>query len=65
VYIFLLIIDEIAGGQKGFGDNVWKVEVHKDDSHVTFTYHSFDGEQGLYFYLITACCIYSLIIQSL
>lgn len=36
----------LHGGQKGFGDNVWKVAVHKDDSHVTFTYHSFDGEQG-------------------
>ncbi|KAF7124778.1 hypothetical protein RHSIM_Rhsim12G0157700 [Rhododendron simsii] len=36
----------LHGGPKGFSEVVWKVKTHKADSHVTFTYQSFDGEQG-------------------
>ncbi|CAK8563156.1 unnamed protein product [Lathyrus sativus] len=36
----------LHGGTKGFGDNVWTVDYHKKDSHITFVYNSFDGEQG-------------------
>jgi hypothetical protein len=50
MYIFWLnFLDEIAGGTKGFGDNVWTVESHEEDSHITFVYNSYDGEQGSYF----------------
>jgi aldose 1-epimerase len=40
----------IIGGAKGFGDVVWKVKKHKSEGqtpHIVFTYHSFDGEQGM------------------
>lgn len=36
----------LHGGKKGFGDVIWKVEAYVKDSHITFTYDSFDGEQG-------------------
>ncbi|XP_022135314.1 aldose 1-epimerase-like, partial [Momordica charantia] len=36
----------LHGGKIGFGDVIWKVESHVQDSHITFTYDSFDGEQG-------------------
>ncbi|KAH7857066.1 hypothetical protein Vadar_008718 [Vaccinium darrowii] len=36
----------LHGGPKGFSEVVWKVKSYETDSHVTFTYHSFDGEQG-------------------
>ncbi|XP_057447894.1 uncharacterized protein LOC130739554 [Lotus japonicus] len=36
----------LHGGPTGFGDVVWTVKTHKEDSHITFTYHSFDNEQG-------------------
>lgn len=36
----------LHGGTRGFGDVVWKVKSHKKDSHITFTYHSSDNEQG-------------------
>ncbi|XP_008453190.2 uncharacterized protein LOC103493981 [Cucumis melo] len=36
----------LHGGKKGFGDVIWKVESYVKDSHITFTYDSFDGEQG-------------------
>ncbi|KAK7304598.1 hypothetical protein VNO77_42481 [Canavalia gladiata] len=36
----------LHGGTTGFGDVVWTVKSHKQDSHITFTYHSFDNEQG-------------------
>ncbi|KAL5747409.1 hypothetical protein ACOSP7_024410 [Xanthoceras sorbifolium] len=36
----------LHGGYKGFSDVIWKVQSHRKDSHVTFTYHSYDGEQG-------------------
>ncbi|XVF09115.1 hypothetical protein REPUB_Repub07fG0063300 [Reevesia pubescens] len=36
----------LHGGSKGFGDVIWTVKIYKKDSHVTFTYDSFDGEQG-------------------
>ncbi|KAK2357508.1 galactose mutarotase [Trifolium repens] len=36
----------LHGGTKGFGDNVWTVESHEEDSHITFVYNSYDGEQG-------------------
>lgn len=34
-----------SGGYRGFGDVIWNVESHKEDS-VTFSYHSYDGEEG-------------------
>ncbi|XP_010550628.1 PREDICTED: aldose 1-epimerase-like [Tarenaya hassleriana] len=36
----------LHGGKKGFSDVIWTVRSYKPDSHVTFTYHSFDGEEG-------------------
>ncbi|XP_059441369.1 uncharacterized protein LOC132173781 [Corylus avellana] len=36
----------LHGGPKGYSDVIWTVESYKADSHVTFTYHSFDGEEG-------------------
>ncbi|EOY21771.1 Galactose mutarotase-like superfamily protein [Theobroma cacao] len=36
----------LHGGSKGFADVIWHVRNYKQDSHVTFTYYSFDGEQG-------------------
>ncbi|CAL0307211.1 unnamed protein product [Lupinus luteus] len=36
----------LHGGTRGFSDVLWNVKSHKKHSHVTFTYHSFDGEQG-------------------
>ncbi|PSR95817.1 Aldose 1-epimerase [Actinidia chinensis var. chinensis] len=36
----------LHGGPKGFSEVIWKVKSYKPDSHVTFTYHSFDGEEG-------------------
>ncbi|KAM0979756.1 hypothetical protein ACFX13_015836 [Malus domestica] len=36
----------LHGGLKGFSDVVWTVKSHKEDSHITFTYDSLDGEQG-------------------
>lgn len=34
------------GGSKGFADVIWTAKNYKKDSHVTFTYDSFDGEEG-------------------
>ncbi|KAK4750420.1 hypothetical protein SAY87_003902 [Trapa incisa] len=36
----------LHGGTRGFGDVVWDVESYNTESHVTFTYRSFDGEEG-------------------
>ncbi|KAJ1384497.1 Glycoside hydrolase-type carbohydrate-binding [Sesbania bispinosa] len=36
----------LHGGTTGFGDVVWTVKSHKKDSHITFTYDSYDNEQG-------------------
>ncbi|KAI3726087.1 hypothetical protein L1987_65884 [Smallanthus sonchifolius] len=39
----------LHGGHRGFSDVVWKVLKHKKDGEnprITFTYHSFDGEEG-------------------
>ncbi|GMH21936.1 hypothetical protein Nepgr_023779 [Nepenthes gracilis] len=36
----------LHGGKKGFSDVIWSVKSHEKDSHITFTYDSFDGEQG-------------------
>ncbi|KAJ8553879.1 hypothetical protein K7X08_024557 [Anisodus acutangulus] len=36
----------LHGGSRGFCDVIWKVENYQEDSHVTLTYNSFDGEQG-------------------
>ncbi|KAL6954114.1 aldose 1-epimerase, partial [Sarracenia purpurea var. burkii] len=35
----------LHGGPKGFSEVIWNVKSYKQDSHVTFTYHSFDGEE--------------------
>ncbi|KAI4356999.1 hypothetical protein L6164_000977 [Bauhinia variegata] len=36
----------LHGGTKGYGDVIWTVKTHKEDSHITFTYDSADNEQG-------------------
>ncbi|XP_052189765.1 uncharacterized protein LOC127799609 [Diospyros lotus] len=39
----------LHGGSRGFSDVVWEVKSHHRQAHsprVTFTYHSFDGEEG-------------------
>ncbi|XP_043717921.1 galactose mutarotase-like [Telopea speciosissima] len=39
----------LHGGRRGFGDVIWTVKKYKPEGHnphITFTYHSFDGEQG-------------------
>ncbi|KAG7954839.1 hypothetical protein I3843_11G040800 [Carya illinoinensis] len=36
----------LHGGPKGFGDVIWTVKSYSKDSHITFTYDSFDGEEG-------------------
>ncbi|KAK8710718.1 hypothetical protein V6N13_146031 [Hibiscus sabdariffa] len=36
----------LHGGRRGFSDVIWTVKSYKRDSHVTFSYESFDGEQG-------------------
>lgn len=35
-----------SGGSKGFSSVIWTVEDFEEDSHLTLTYDSFDGEQG-------------------
>lgn len=59
----------LHGGEKGFDKVLWEVQKaeHTQGPSVKFTYHSFDGEQGLHDYLPIAanscdmpnCCIYS------
>lgn len=36
----------LHGGSKGFSDVIWNVQSYDTESHVTFTYDSFNGEQG-------------------
>ncbi|XP_015067461.1 aldose 1-epimerase isoform X1 [Solanum pennellii] len=36
----------LHGGSKGFSSVIWTVEDFEEDSHLTLTYNSFDGEQG-------------------
>jgi len=36
----------LHGGTTGFGDVVWTVKSYKKDSHIKFTYDSYDNEQG-------------------
>ncbi|XP_004299386.1 PREDICTED: aldose 1-epimerase [Fragaria vesca subsp. vesca] len=36
----------LHGGSKGFSDVLWTVKRHIEDSHITFTYDSRDGEEG-------------------
>nr|KYP55520.1 Aldose 1-epimerase [Cajanus cajan] len=36
----------LHGGTRGFSDVVWSVESHKKHSHVTFSYDSFENEEG-------------------
>ncbi|KAL7192128.1 hypothetical protein ACSBR2_024050 [Camellia fascicularis] len=36
----------LHGGPKGFSNVIWTVKSYKQDSHITFTYDSFDGEEG-------------------
>ncbi|KAL0713786.1 hypothetical protein Bca4012_020764 [Brassica carinata] len=36
----------LHGGTKGFSDVIWSVENYVPTSHITFNYHSFDGEEG-------------------
>ncbi|GAB2221021.1 hypothetical protein Droror1_Dr00012183 [Drosera rotundifolia] len=36
----------LHGGKIGFADVIWKVEEHREDSLITFSYDSYDGEQG-------------------
>lgn len=37
---------ELLGGPKGFADVIWTMESYKNDSHLTLSYQSFDGEEG-------------------
>ncbi|KAK8587431.1 hypothetical protein V6N13_086417 [Hibiscus sabdariffa] len=41
-----LILPDKTGGRRGFSDVIWTVKSYKRDSHVTFSYESFDGEEG-------------------
>ncbi|MCD7455442.1 hypothetical protein HAX54_028129 [Datura stramonium] len=44
--LFLAMIPSvITRGSRGFSDVIWTVEDHQEDSHLTLTYNSFDGEQ--------------------
>nr|GEX34990.1 aldose 1-epimerase [Tanacetum cinerariifolium] len=36
----------LHGGPKGFADVIWTMESYKNDSHLTLSYQSFDGEEG-------------------
>ncbi|KAJ4824174.1 hypothetical protein Tsubulata_011904 [Turnera subulata] len=36
----------LHGGAKGYSEVIWTVESHKEDSHITFRYDSYDGEEG-------------------
>lgn len=45
-YITEFSCDYMSGGLKGFSDVVWTVKSYIEDSHITFTYNSLDGEQG-------------------
>ncbi|XP_052176719.1 uncharacterized protein LOC127791029 [Diospyros lotus] len=36
----------LHGGPKGFSEVIWTVQSYRQDSHITFTYHSHDGEDG-------------------
>ncbi|QCE13961.1 aldose 1-epimerase-like [Vigna unguiculata] len=36
----------LHGGFTGFGDVIWTVKAHKEDSYITFTYDSQDNEEG-------------------
>ncbi|KDP31227.1 hypothetical protein JCGZ_11603 [Jatropha curcas] len=38
--------NSLHGGPKGFSEVLWKVYSYNKDSHITFTYDSFDGEEG-------------------
>lgn len=40
--------DKMPGGKKGFSKMVWTVEDYQANSHITFTYNSPDGEDGIY-----------------
>jgi L-asparagine transporter-like permease len=43
--LFFLHISYIWHGPEGFSEVVWDVASH-NDKHTTFTYNSFDGEEG-------------------
>lgn len=43
---FCLFRPRMSGGSRGFSKVVWGVSSYDTESHVTFTYHSFDGEEG-------------------
>lgn len=36
----------LHGGPEGFSSVIWTVKSYRKDSHITFTYDSFDGEEG-------------------
>lgn len=46
-----MLLMVISGGTKGFGDVIWSVENYVPTSHITFIYHSFDGEEGNTIYI--------------
>jgi hypothetical protein len=35
-----------SGGPESFSEVVWDVARRHNDKHITFTYNSFDGEEG-------------------
>ena len=44
--VYRTIYSYESGGTRGFSDVIWSVESHKKHSHVTFSYHSHENEQG-------------------
>lgn len=48
--VYKLVANEgnntLHGGKIGFSQVFWTAEVYKPDSHITFTYNSYNGEQG-------------------
>lgn len=47
-YILTFFKFLILGGSKGFSDVIWTVKSYRKHSHVTFSYESFDGEEGIF-----------------
>lgn len=45
IHLLIHCLIYFSGGPKGFSEVIWGVGSH-DDNHVTFTYNSFDGEEG-------------------
>lgn len=53
-----VIRNQIPGGKTGFSEMIWTVEDHKPDSHITLTYNSPDGQDGIYFLLFNCIDVF-------